>query len=218
MRLLYSPSYRFLTEEQQDRIDEADEGDVTLKVSRIFPIATGIEGEFAFNNLLSLAVGGSFSYQGDIMTWEINDRKINQSEVEMEVDYYEFTVNSSMYANVNRVKLGPGLGLTFANVTMDASLIDDNKKWELSSKFSYKRLSAHFSLRRDFFSTQSIGVGVGLTASMYLTDMFSRRVEQKSCEDGNDCETKTEDDDDFDDDESQGFYSVMLIPMIYLAS
>ena len=101
------------------------------------------------------------------------------------------------------------------------SIVEKGKKFEATVKSSYKKVSGHFSLRRDFFSAQGYGVGVGLTASMYLTDAFGWKIEAKQCEDGKDCETETKtakdvEDEDEDDDDNQGFYSAMLVPMIYL--
>lgn len=218
LRLLYAPSYRFLTKEQRDNIDEAnDENDITLQVSRIFPIATGVEGEFAFSDMLSLAIGGNFSYQGEVFSWEAKDQKIEKFKtIEMDVNYYEFTVNSSLYVNANYFKLGPGIGLTFAKITRDLSEIEDDKT-EKTINFNYKKISANFSLRRDFFSPQGVGVGIGLTAKIYLTDMLDKRLESKECIGGKECKTETQTDDDFDKDEdNQGIYSSMLMPMIYL--
>lgn len=224
LRLLYAPSYRLLTEGQRDNIDETnDEGKVTLKIARIFPIATGVEGELAFNDMLSVAVGGSFSYHGEFFSWETDDSevkdRIQESEVKFDIDYYEFTINSSLYVNANYFKLGPGIGLTFVNVVLEDSMVEKDKKLEKTYKLGYKKVSAHFSLRRDFFSAQGLGVGVGLTASMYVTDILDQRLESKECIDGKDCKTKTKTADDFDDDDddkdNQGFYSAMLIPMIY---
>ena len=175
--------------------------------------------------MFSLAVGGSFSYHGEIFSWEINDSvakdRIQEVEAKLGSDYYEFAVNSSLYVNANYFKLGPGIGLTFVNVAMETSMVEKNNKLEETYKFGYKKVSAHFSLRRDFFSSQGLGVGIGLTASMYVTDMFDRRSKSKRCIDGKDCKTKTktaddfDDDDDDDDDNNQGPYSAMLIPMIY---
>lgn len=221
LRLLYSPSYRFFTEEHRDEIDEDSDKDVTLKVAQFFPIATGIEGQFSFNNLLSLAVGGSFSYHGQVASFEVDDSKTANEEIEHDLSYYEFTVDSSLYVNANYFLLGPGIGLTFANLLSDYSLTEKGKKFEASGKASWKRVSANFSLRRDFFSAQGLGVGIGLTASIYLTNMFSIRVEVKNCVyDGKDCKTEVEDDlddtDDLDDDDAHGVYSAMLMPMIYL--
>ena len=115
LRLLYSPSYRFLTEKMIENIDESkDEGDVTLKVAQFFPIATGIEGEFVFNDMLSLAIGGNFSYHGEFWGFEANNAKPKEAmknvKNKMDVDYYEFTTNSSLYINANLVKIGLGGG------------------------------------------------------------------------------------------------------------
>lgn len=211
LRVLYPPSYRFLTKQMRDKIDRAENNDVVAEVVKFFPIAAGIEGEFNFNNRFSLAIMGSFAYQGNLITAEKDGRDINLEE---KIGYYEFVVNSSLYFNTDYFKLGPGAGLTFANVTSDKSKNNDGKKIEVSYKTSWKKVSAHLSLRRDFFSAQGMGIGIGLTASIYLTDMFDRSEERKVCNEGRGCETKTRDD---LDEDNEGLYSVVLMPMIYLA-
>ena len=97
---------------------------------------------------------------------------------------------------------------------MDASGIEGEKKVEHSGKISYKKVSALLSLRRDFFARGGYGFGIGLTAAYHLTDVFSIRAETTQCVEGQDCKTKI--DDDIDDD-APGFYSAVLMPMIYLA-
>ena len=221
LRFLYTPSYRFFTKKLRKNIDKTnDEGAVILKVARFFPVATGIEGEVAFNSMLSLAVGGSFSYHGEFLGWEANNTKqrdaMKNAKFKWDADYYEFTVNSSLYINTNFFKLGPGGGMTFINKSWYNRIVEnDGKKFEQTDKDSYKKLSANFSLRRDFFLPQGFGVGIGLTASVYLTETFGREVQVKQCMDGKDCKTETKNDDDFDGDDNQGIYSAMLIPTIY---
>lgn len=224
LRVLYPPSYRFYTKKTRDEIDATKDRGATLKLAQFFPIAAGIEGEFAFNNRFSLAVGGSFSWQDNFYTIEIGDldreqaQKLKEAQVKNDTSYYEFTISSALYVNANQFKLGLGIGLTFANITMDASGIEDEKKVEYSGKISYKKVSALLSLRRDFFSTGGYGFGIGLTAAYYLTDAFSARLETTQCVEGSDCETKTYDDADDDaDDDAPGFYQAVLMPMIYLA-
>ena len=220
LRFLYSPSYRFFTEETRENIDEfKDEGAVILKVARFFPISMGVEGELAFNNMLSLATGGNFSYHGEVSRWEAGHTEqkdaMKNAKFKWDIDYYEFTVDSSLYIKANLFKLGLGGGLTFTNTEIYNSIVENDKKFEQTQKNSYKKVSAHFSLRRDFFSAQGYGVGIGLTTSVYLTDAFGIRVKSEQCLDGKDCETTTRTDKDFEDDKL-GIYSAMLIPMIYL--
>lgn len=218
LRVLYPPSYRFYTKKARDEIDEHKDRDMTLKLAQFFPIAAGIEGEFVFNNRFSLAVGGSFSWQGNFFSVEIDNldreqaQKLKEAQVKIDTNYYEFTARSALYVNANQFKLGPGIGLTFANMTVDTSGIEDEKKVEHSVKTSYKKVSALLSLRRDFFSTGGYGFGIGLTARIYLTDAFSIQIEETQCVD-QECKTKTK----TDDDDGPGFYSAVLMPMIYLA-
>ena len=63
LRLLYSPNYRFLTEELRE--ESPTERGKKIKYTQFFPIATGIEGEIAFNNWVSLAVGGKDTLTGN---------------------------------------------------------------------------------------------------------------------------------------------------------
>lgn len=144
LRLLYPPNYRFMTKNMREEIDELKKDhEIIFKVSTIFPIATGIEGEFSFNSSISLAIMGSFSWQENFFTIEINDRKKEKLDNKLDIDYYEFTVNPSLYINANYFKLGPGVGLTFANISMNNSEIDNGKKIEQTAKVSYKKISAH---------------------------------------------------------------------------
>ena len=235
LRVLYTPSYRFLTKQIRDNIDENKKEGRVVEFTQFFPIAAGLEGEFAFNKWLSLAVGGSFSRQGDFYTIR-STREGEGTDGGWGYDYHEFVVGSSLYVNVNDYfKLGTGIGLTFANMTMDVSGNDDGKKIELTTKFSWKKMSANLSLRRDFFLTRGMGFGIGLTASMYFTDMLDRKLEMEKCKDGV-CKTTIKGEEDMDtttsetcvngecttetkskDDDNDGVYSILLIPMIYVA-
>lgn len=103
--------------------------------------------------------------------------------------------------------------MTFANMTMDASDIEEGKKVKGSMKYSWKKMSANLSLRRDFFLAR-VGFGIGLTASMHFTDMLDQRVETEKCIEGEGCKTTVRKE---DDDDSDGVYSILLMPMIYVA-
>lgn len=76
-------------------------------------------------------------------------------------------------------------------------------------------MSAHLSLRRDFFLSR-VGFGIGLTARMHFTGMLDGKTEAERCVEGGGCETEIEYQDD-NDDNNDGFYSLVLMPMIYVA-
>lgn len=71
LRVHYQPGYRFLTKEMRDNIDENKSEGVTVELTQFFPRAAGLESEFAFNNWVSLAVGGSFTWQDKFYTIRI---------------------------------------------------------------------------------------------------------------------------------------------------
>lgn len=124
LRVLYQPSYRFLTKDMSDAIYEDKQHEPTIEVVQFLPIAVGLEGEFAFNKWLSWAVEGGFSWQND--TFTLKDG--------IYFDYHEFVLGSTLYVVNDYFKLGSGLGLTFANMMTDASGSEDGKKLEVSMK------------------------------------------------------------------------------------
>ena len=225
LRLLYTPSYRFLSEYMRDTIDKSsdlEESKVSMEVAQFLPISLGLEGEFTFNQWVSLAVGGSFTWQDEFITYEHNSEKIKnifkQKGIHSSSKFYEYVVGSSLYGNVfNHFKLGVGAELAFRVWDHISSQTEKGKKWEDKNKMTWKRVSAHLALRRDFFLSR-FGFGVGLNASLPLSDMLDRQSENKRYIDGK--QQKIEDsntDDNGDDDNDEGLYSVTLMPTLYVA-
>ena len=135
--------------------------------------------------------------------------------------YYEFVVESSLYLNVkNYFKLGAGGGLTFANTILDIGFTEKGKKFKHEGEISWKRMSAHLALRRDFFWSRG-GFGIGLNASIPLLIRFNEKEKIRRYVDGKlqkkDTETESSSDEDNDGDDDRDFYSLMLMPMIYMA-
>lgn len=234
LRVMYAPNYRFLTKKMRDSIEEANDNGVKLEVAQFFPITAGLEGEFAFNEWVSLAVGGSFSYHGKIMAIEWDNIKVKEqlSDREWEVyksslpdskfTYHEFVVDSSLYFNVNNYfKIGAGVGLTFRNVHSDTSFTEKGNKYKKEGVSSVKRMLAHLALRRDFFLSR-VGFGVGFNTILHFADIFDKQVEEKMYKDGklqpegtnNNTSNNEEKEKEEDDHDS---YSVVLMPMIYIA-
>ena len=223
LRLLYTPSYRFLTKKWRDDIEESNNEKSIMEIAQFFPIATGIEGEFAFNKWVSLAVGGNFSWHDNFMTLEITDaaKEENKEGISsgFSQDYYEFAVGSSLYFNVyNYFKLGAGAELAFRNLQFNYSLTEKGKKSKIETEISWKRMSAYLALRRDFFLSK-FGFGVGLNAGIPFADVFDREEEYKVYKDGEQKDIDIESDDSSREEENddEDFYSVVLMPMIYVA-
>ena len=226
LRVLYTPSYRFLTKNRRDEIEEHNNRNFIMEVAQVFPLAAGLEGEFAFNQWVSLAVGGNFSWHDKFLTLAITNAAKEKSKKDGEeafpgfdYNYYELVLGSSLYFNVfSYFKLGAGVELAFSNVGLNGSGTEKGKKYRIEAEVSWKRMSAHLALRRDFFWS-GLGFGVGLNASMPVADVFDKKEEykvyadgkQKEIENNNSSSSKDEDDDDED------FYSVVLMPMIYVA-
>lgn len=215
LRLLYSPNYRFLDKEFREQLGAGTAEGKKVKITQIFPIATGLEAEVAFNNWVSLAVGGNFSWHGNF-GFSYSDA-LRDEGIDTKSSYHGIIIESSLYANVNGYfKVGPGVGLALNRQTVNASrTADDGKKQSILQTASWKRMSAHLSLRRDFLLGHGIGLGLGFNAIMHLADMFDLQAKTEQCVDGSDCETYTEKPEE--DEDVSGLYSVVLMPVIYIA-
>ena len=226
LRLLYTPSYRFLSKYMRDRVEEikdAKESKVQIEIAQFLPISVGLEGEFAFNQWVSLAVGGSFTWQDEFVTLEHNSDAVKNGggAQQWSGKFYEYVVGSSLYGNVfNYFKLGVGAELAFKNLDSQQSLTEKGKKYEYRGEMTWKRASARLALRRDFFLSR-VGFGVGFNASLPLGKMFDRQEEHKRFIDGKlqkpEPEGESDSSDNGDDFEDEGIYSVTLMPMIYVA-
>ena len=227
LRLLYTPSYRFLTEHVRDDIEKNKEASIITEVAQFFPIAAGLEGELAFNNWVSLAIGGSFIWRGEFIVLELTAagkekvKKGGSMFPDYDYKYYEFVVESSLYLNVkNYFKLGAGGGLTFANTILDVAFSEEGKNYRDEGEISWKRIFAHLALRRDFFWSHG-GFGMGLNASIPLLIRFNEKEKIRRYVDGKlqkkDTEIGSSSNIDNDGNDDRDFYSLMLMPMIYMA-
>ncbi len=214
LRLHYTPSYRFLSKKLQDDIAKAKNEGETMELAQFFPIAAGLEAEFAFNRRISLAVSGNFSWHDKLFIF----KNVPQNALQMDSSYREFVGRSSLYFNIaNYFKLGAGVGLSFITVKTHQDITEEGKKYEFKTETSTKEMSGHLALRRDFFWSQ-IGVGIGLNTSMPLTDMFDIKSESRL--DGKLFTEEEEENNnngkDKDDDDDRNLYSLILMPMLYL--
>lgn len=226
LRLLYTPSYRFLSKYTRDVVEESknEEGNkVSIDIAQFLPISVGLEGEFAFNQWVSLAVGGSFTWQDEFMTYEAHTDVVKdifkQKEFNFSSKFYEYVVGSSLYGNMfDYFKLGVGAELAFRNWDHINSQTEKGKKLEERIEMTWKRVSAHLTVRRDFFLS-GVGFGVGFNAILPLSDMLDRRDVSKRYIDGKLQKTEGDDSNTVgnDDDDEEDIYSVMLMPMLYVA-
>ncbi len=217
LRLLYTPSYRFLHRRMQDILAEVKmRTNVTMEIAQFFPVAAGLEVEFAFSELVSLAVGGNFSWHDELITWDALG-PLEALVPTPDYDYREFVGWLSLYFNVaNYFNLGMGVGLTqVALEVLQHGGSEKDKRYGGKSELSWKEMSGHLALRRDFFWSRW-GVGIGLNASLPLIDTFDRHAEHEKhvWQDGEPSTVETDDskvDDDID------MYSLVLMPMFYVA-
>ena len=227
LRLLYTPSYRFLTKAMRDNIEESkndEENKVSLEIAQFLPLSMGLEGEFAFNQWVSLAISGSFTWQDEFVVFQPNSDELREifkkTGYEQSSKFYEYVVGSTLYGNVfNYFKLGVGAELAFRNMDFIASQTEKGKKLEDKSEVTWKRASAHLALRRDFFLAR-VGFGIGFNASMALGDVFDRQNVDKSYLDGKlqkPGEGETTEEGNDDDDGDEGFYGITLMPVLYVA-
>ena len=232
LRLLYTPSYRLLSKHMRDMVEEskdAKQNKVSINIAQFLPISVGLEGEFAFNQWLSLAVGGSFAWQDEFMTYaahtDVLKEVLEQQEQSSSIKFYEYVVEASLYCNMfDYFKLGAGAELAFRNLDFMGSFTERGKKYEDRGETTWKRVSAHLAVRRDFFLSR-VGFGVGFNASLPLSDMLDRQEVDKRYIDGKLQQPKensntvddNDDNGDNDDDEEKGVYSVVLMPMLYVA-
>ena len=230
LRLFYAPSYRFLSKYMRDEIEEskdAMESKIQFEVAQFLPISTGLEGEFAFNQWVSLAVGGSFTWQDEFMTYKPNSDAVKnifkEKGLQHSSKFYEYVVGSSLYGNVfNYFKLGVGAELAFRNWNHLNSQTANGKKLEDRNEMTWKRVSAHLALRRDFFLSR-VGFGVGFNVKLPFGGILDRQEESKNFIDGKlqkpepEGESSSSDNGDDDDLIEEGIYSIMLMPMIYVA-
>ena len=160
LRVLYTPSYRLLSQHGKDVAD--DDGEIV----QIFPFAGGIEGEVLFNNLLSLSLGGNFVWVDPIV--KANNAKHRENSLK------EINLWSSFYCNVkNYFKVG--VGLTFNRRSLSGSEIETDTQGTNHKEvktITHHTMSAHLDLRRDFFFTWG-GFGVGLNIAMPFVDSFN---------------------------------------------
>ena len=227
LRLLYTPSYRFLSEYMRDGVEESkdrEKSKASIEIAQFLPISMGLEGEFAFNQWISLALSGGFTWQKEFMTWQANSDELKKIFEEKGFNssskFYEYVVGSTLYGNMfNYFKLGVGAELGFRNWDHVNSQTEEKNKWEERHETTWKRVSAHLALRRDFFLAR-VGFGVGFNASLSLGDMLDRQMESKYYLDGKLQEQEEGDDvdkTDDDGDEDEGIYAMMLMPMLYVA-
>ena len=232
LRLLYTPSYRFLSKQMQTAITKNKDNDIKTEVVQFFPIAAGLEGEFAFNNWLSLVMGGNFSWQNKFITYNF-DKAIESAAAEnvtvppssvpnFNYKYHELVAWTSLYFNAyDYFKIGGGVEIHFATLSMSAESSDPaGDTYKLSSEASRKRVSAHLALRRDFFLPH-IGVGVGLNVSMPVTKTFARQTENrkyvndKLVEDKGNAGDNTTSPSSSNDDDNEDIFKVVLMPVLY---
>lgn len=225
LRLLYTPSYRFLTKRMRDRIEESKDAKAnkaSIDFAQFFPISAGLEGEFAFNQWVSLALSGNFSYHGEVSTYEPNTDIIKKIFKDKEVSYSnkftEFVVGSSFYFNVlDYFRLGVGAELAFENIAFTNSQVEDGQKFRHKYETTSKRAYAQLALRRDFFLSR-FGFGVGLNARIPLGDNFDKNIERSEHIDDKPVQTPGEDvDNKSDDDDIEEMYSLVLMPVLYVA-
>lgn len=226
LRFLYTPSYRFLTKYMRDQIEESKdikESKVSIEIAQFLPLSMGLEGEFAFNQWVSLAVSGSFTWQDEFMTAQPNSDELKkhfeEEGVHVSSKFYEYVVGSTLYGNIfNYFKLGVGAELAFRNWDHINSQTEEGVKLEGKYEMTWKKASAHLALRRDFFWSR-VGFGVGFNASLPLGDMFDRQEETKQYIDGKLQKPEEENviTKDDDDDDEEIFYAITLMPMLYVA-
>ncbi|MDE3269521.1 MAG: hypothetical protein OYH77_04470 [Pseudomonadota bacterium] len=210
LRLAYTPSYRTLSKNLRD----AD-----LPMKRLMPLSAGLEGEVAFSQWASLAVGGSFTYRDKIN--ETDDPSSDEGTL-MSHSFYDTIARAYLYGNVlNYFKIGAGGELAFRGVIMNAERTEDGKKQELKSDMTWKRAAATIALRRDFFLPR-VGFGIGFNVSLSLGDMIDLGLTGKSYVDGKLEESHKASKKEIDDlKESdlegveEGLYAIVLMPMIY---
>ncbi len=193
----------------------------SIGIAQFLPISMGLEGEFAFNPWVSLAVGGSFTWQDEFMTYKPNSDAVKNIFKEVGLQhsskFYEYVVGSSLYGNVfNYFKLGVGAELAFRNWNHLGSQTENGKKLEDRNEKTWKRVSVHLALRRDFFLSR-VGFGVGFNASLPLGDMLDLQQESNQYIDGKLQKPEGESVNTKDDDEEEGTYSITLMPMLYVA-
>lgn len=166
-RLLYQPSYRFLS------ADMLDMGGKNLaEVKQIYPIGGGFEGEVRVSDLLSLAVGGYYTYASPIFT--IKDRRL-QTDMIWESSGYDLNFWSGLFYRVrDYFKSGGGVGLSRYKLHIRTDDTVDQKVHNMD--FGWYTLSVHLALRKDFRLTYG-GFGVGLSAVIPVTKPFGRKIE-----------------------------------------
>ena len=202
LRLLYTPSYRLLSQHGEDVA--ADDGEVV----QMFPFAGGIEGEVLFNDLLSLSLGGSFAWVEPII--EAKYAKFRENSLT------EINMWSSFYCNVkNYFKIGVGLALNRRSVSGSEIEIEQNISHKQVTTFTYHNLSAQLDLRRDFFFSWG-GFGVGLNIAMPIIDPFMASGKEEFYEGD---KLNRSDDKDVDDQQLERLepFSLVITPMLYFA-
>lgn len=217
LRLLYTPSYRWLSKQMRDDLEKNKEkGSYHDEVAQFFPLAGGLEGEFAFNTLVSLAVGGNFVQHSNFFVFDFGDSK--EDEVfNFDCNYLEMNLWSSLYFNVrDYFRVGGGLDVSFHKFRMEFVGEEKEKQYKVATDMSWKQMSAHLALRRDFFLPR-FGFGVGLNVSVPVVEHFGKDSEQKFYVDGEPREPEaTSDDDEKLQSDDYAIFAAVLMPMLYV--
>lgn len=166
LRLLYQPSYRFLSPEMID-IGERE----LVEVKQFYPSGGGIEGEAMITDLLFVAAGGCYTYASPVFA--LKDERL-QADMVWESSGYDLNFWSGVFYKVRgHFKAGGGMDLSRYKLHIWVGDAGEQKTDDM--KFGWYTLSIRLSLRKDFRFTYG-GFGLGLNAVVPVTKPFGKKI------------------------------------------